>query len=578
VSRKSVVSKLASAAIPNRLDRHFWLITAILLAIMGASQFGSAIRESPTNDEATHLTAGYIYLTTGEYGMDLSHPPLGRVLAALPLLALPLRRIPPDKAWLNLGTLIWDNPVPPATVILYARLVVIALTLLFGAWLSWWTRGQFGASVALLALSFFIFDPNIVAHGHYVTTDLIASFGIFLACTLWADFLQEPSSKTLILAVGALGFALISKFSALFLLIVLPLLYGVAWRWKRGQRFFTLRGAIGVLLFTIVGVSVCIALAYAPATMVQAHSSWAAKDRTPASSDGTVQSVQLSVAVRRAISELQSVTRPSSFGYIQGLNQLLKHNSEGNPAYLVGQFSPSGWWQYFPVAFLVKTPTGTLLACLLAAASLFYFRRQTVPVLPLACVALPPAIYFLIAMRSSIDIGVRHILPVYSFLYVFLSFVLIRYGSYLFGRSGPFAIAALIVLTCTESLLSYPHYLAFFNWPSGGPANGSHYLLDSNLDWGQDTDNLRTYVLRTGSTPLCTALFGNTPRNYFGTGSRDLFTTGTPEGLENLNCVVAVSVNFVKGLYVGPEEFATLRRQEPFAKVGFSIYLYDLRH
>jgi hypothetical protein len=174
--------------VPRRLDRHFVLIAGILLTILAASQIGSAIQESQTNDEPVHLTAGYIYLTTGEYGMDLPHLPLGRVLAALPLLLLPLRRIPADRAWLDFGTLIWDNPVPPSTVLMHARLVIIALTILFGAWLGWWTRRQFGAPVALLALTFFVFDPNIVAHGHYVTTDFISSFGFFLVCSIWKDF------------------------------------------------------------------------------------------------------------------------------------------------------------------------------------------------------------------------------------------------------------------------------------------------------------------------------------------------------------------------------------------------------
>jgi hypothetical protein len=508
--------------------------------------------------------------------MDLSHPPLGRVLGALPLLALPLRQPPSGNVWLTLGTVLWDNP--PSTVLLHARMVVIALTLLFGAWLSWWTRREFGAPVALLALFLFVFDPNIIAHGHIVTTDLILSFSIFLACTLWTDFLQEPSLAALVPAVGGLGLALISKYSALFLLTVLPPLYAVAWWRKRGQAFFTLHGAIGVLLFTIMGAGAIIALAYAPATIVRERSSWAADGGPPVSTDAAIQSVSLAISVRRVLSELRSATSPSSFRYIQGLNQLFEHNSGGQPSYLLGQFGSHGWWQYFPVAFMVKTLTGALLACLLATASLLYFRKETAPFLPLVCVTLPPAIYFLLAMRFSIDLGVRHILPIYAFLYVFASFMLIGYGQHLLGRAWPYAIAALMILTCTESLLSYPHYLAFFNWPSGGSVNGWHYLLDSNLDWGQDTDNLRRYVERNGSTPLCTALFGYTPHNYFGTGWRNLLVTGTPEGVENLNCVVAVSANFVNGLYIGPKAFATLRQRKPFAKIGFSIYLYDLRH
>jgi hypothetical protein len=312
--------------------------------------------------------------------------------------------------------------------------------------------------------------------------------------------------------------------------------------------------------------------------MALAHSSTAGDGRPSLPDTSTVQTPQPAGSATRLLSELESVATLSFFRYIEGLNQLRQHDAEGHPAYLLGEFSRSGWWQYFPVAFLVKTPTGVLLASLLAAASILYLRGRVAPSLPLVCVVLPPTIYFILAMRSSIDIGVRHILPVYPFLYIFLSFVLMRYASFLLGRRvWPFAIATLIAMTGTESLLSYPHYLAFFNWPSGGSANGADYLLDSNLDWGQDTDSLKKYVEAARSTPLCTALYGHPPPNYFGPDTRELFTSGRPEHIESLNCVVAVSANFVKGLYIGPQAFARLREQEPFAKIGFSIYLYDLR-
>jgi hypothetical protein len=573
---KSLRSEATSSAFFRLLDRHFLLITGLLLAILALSQLGSAIQETPTNDEPVHLTAGYVYLTRGEYQMELSAPPLARVLTALPLLAWPPRLRPSGNLWHILGTVLWDDP--PSTVLLHARMVVIALTLLFGAWLSWWTRREFGVAVALLALFFFVFDPNLLAHGHYATTDLCVSFGIFLACTLWTDFLQAPGWEALGLAVGGIAFALLSKYSALFLIVALPLMYGVAWWRKRGRPFFTSRYAIAVVLATILGVTSCIALAYAPAAIVRARSSWTAPGSSPVATVATPPKVRSTISVRRFFAEFRSAISPGSFRYIQGLNQVRKHNTDGQAAYLLGQFGSRGWWEYFPVVFMVKTPTGVLLACLLAAASLFYFRKETSPVLPLVCVTLPPALFFLAAMSSSIDLGVRYILPIYAFLYVFVSFMLVSYGRGLLGRTWPYAIALLLILTCSESLLSYPHYLAFFNWPSGGSASGASYLLDSNLDWAQDTDNLRRYVERTGSTPVCTALFAYTPKDYFGPGWRDLLATGVPEGFENLNCVVAVSVNFVKGLYIGPKAFAALRRLKPFAEIGYSIYLYDFRH
>src|ERR1051326_8902827 len=135
--------------------RYFLWIAASLLAVMAALQIGSATHESPTKDEQIHLEAGYIYLTTGEYSMDLTHPPLVRILAALPLLSLPIQFVPANRAWPDFSMFLWRNPTPARTILFRARLVVIILTVLFGAWLAWWTRRYFGTRIALVALTFF---------------------------------------------------------------------------------------------------------------------------------------------------------------------------------------------------------------------------------------------------------------------------------------------------------------------------------------------------------------------------------------------------------------------------------------
>ena len=549
------MAPLRSTPLRPLLDRYLIPIAGFLLTVMCGTQIGSAIVESPTNDEPIHLTASYIYLTKGRYNMDLPHPPLGRVLAALPLLALPLNRIPAEKAWPEFRTFIWGNRVSVDTIMLRARLVTIALTLLFGAWLCWWTRRHFGPAAALLALTFFTFDPNLIAHGHYVTTDLIVSFGIFLTCTLWADFLLTPSWKRLILAALALGMAILSKYSALFLLLVLPVLYFVAWTRNRSRPFFTWRGAIITFVVMGAGAGILVALAYAPDVVTIIH-----------------------LLRAERITAINSHTLVSSFGYFRGLRQVAQHNAEGNPAYLLGHLGQYGWWDYFPVAFLVKTPTGVFAACGIAALSLLKFRLRPPPALLWLCLALPPLIFFTLAMCSSIDIGVRYILPVYPFLYVLLAVVLIDYAPLLLRSAWPWTVAALMLLVAVESLSNYPHYLAFFNWASGGAANGSHYLLDSNLDWGQDSKNLANFVRDHHVTPLCTALFGTAPGNYYVREARNLHQTGMPEGVEHLPCVVAVSANFLHGLYIPPAVFAPLRQRQPMAEIGHSIYLYDLRH
>jgi hypothetical protein len=501
-------------------ERHFIAIASALLAILAALQIGSARNESVTNDELIHLIPGYVYLTTGEYSMELSAPPLGRVLAALPLLLTPIRHTPADRAWAEFDNFLWQNPASGQSILFRARLAVIILTVVLGAFLAGWTRQYFGAAVALLALTFFVLDPNLIAHGHYVTTDLIATFGIFVAAALWASFLCDPSWKRLVAAAIGLGVALVSKYSAIFLLLVLPLLYSIAWWNNRGRSVFTWRGAIVVFVVMCLGAGSVITLAFAPQAMTRFHELRAQGYRVPFFDRVFGLGAESTTRTSKMVAALGAAAAEPAYAYLTGLDVLLKHNADGHHAYLLGQFGRHGWWHYFPIAFLVKTPTAVLIAGVLALISLFWLRqRRGVGLLPV-CVGLPPAIFFVLAMGTSINIGLRHILPVYPFLYVGLAYLSVRYSARLLRKLWPLTVAGLIGMLCAECLMVYPHYLSFFNWPSGGPVNGSRYLLDSNIDWGQDFPSLKRYVDDHHPIPLCTALFFDRHVERYGVTSR----------------------------------------------------------
>lgn len=543
--------------------RYFVLIASVLFAILFATQLGSALQESATNDEPVHITSGYVYLTTGEYTMDLTHPPLGRILAALPLLPLHLKHISAPEAWDEYKNMIWANQIPAEAILIRTRLVTIALTFLFGAYFAWWTRRRLGPRVALFALTFFVFDPTLIAHGHYVTTDLIASFAIFLTCTLWADFLDAPGWTRLAVTGLACGVAVASKYSALFLGLVLPGVYAIAYWRNRGRKFFTPRGAVAMLLVLAGIAAAIVVISYVPDIASRIDAPLEPAPRNPDYANGPIKAPDNVLF---------------QFGYFRGLYELALLSARGHPAYLLANFSRRGWWNYFPIAFLVKTSTAVLLACALAVFTLcrLSLRSLRLPTL-LLCLAMPPLVYFALAMLSSLNLGVRHILPVYPFLYVLLAYVLIERAPCVLGSAWRWTLPGLLLLAAVESLSIYPNYLAFFNWPSGGPLNGSRYLLDSNIDWGQDTKSVAAYVKEHHLMPLCTALFGPAPAAYFGITARDLNQTGMPEGVENLRCAVAVSVNVLRGLYNAPEKYRALWSRDPVARIGYSVYIYDLR-
>ncbi len=185
-----------------------WLLIAILAAI----QINTIRNETATWDEPVHLAAGYSYWITGQYQLNPEHPAFVKLLCALPLYwfyhpKLDVTTLGGQDAVLAGNLFVYRNTVPPDTLLLAGRLMNICLTLLFAIYLSWWAERRFGMDVALFALALFAFDPNIIAHGRYITTELAAAFFIFTTCSLWLEYLSQPKRSWLLLTGISLGLA-----------------------------------------------------------------------------------------------------------------------------------------------------------------------------------------------------------------------------------------------------------------------------------------------------------------------------------------------------------------------------------
>lgn len=532
-------------------SRFFAVLAALLLGVMGTAMLTSSLQENDSYDEAGHLAAGYGYLKLGDFGVNAEHPPLGNILSALPLLPLNPRLATEHPSWRQRAApiagaiFLYRNRERPDTLLLLGRIPTMALTLVLGCILAFWARKHFGPAVALFALFLYALDPNLIAHGRYITTDLIATLFIFAACISWARFLATQRWRDLLWAGLVLGLALASKFSTLFLLPVFALLYLI--RWRQGGRLSLGRLAVAVLVLISVP-AVVVGIAYWPET-----------------------------------AKLLSGRLPlEAHSYLLGLQYLGDHFSAGHPAYLLGEVSGQGWWYYFPVAFAVKTPTAVLLLMLLAAVAGVWElvrRRRSPSTLPFAWIvlAVPPAVYFLLSMNSKLDLGLRHLLPIYPFLFVLLSAVLFRLRALLPRRAFVAVILLISALQITESARAHPHYLAFFNSLAGGSSSGPRYLVDSNLDWGQDVKKLKVYMDARGIEEVCLAYFGTADVPYHGIRHRRVPLTWEVEERKNLDCVVAISATLLQDVYVEPRAYEWLRRLEPAERVGYSIYVYDLR-
>ena len=552
--------------------RLFWMGSITLLVYLCAVQVFAAWRESNTGDEALELAAGYSYLKTGDFRMNPEHPPLAKIIETLPVLALhpllPLDSVfwtKADEAGFG-SRFLQQNTNSIDGILFSARIVPIFLSLCLGLAIALWARNAFGPGAAILALALYAFDPTVTAHGHYVKNDLPATLFCFLAVIAWSAFLTRPGLRLLALAGAAVGLAVATKFSALFLFPVLAILYAI--RWWQGQKGLSLRHGIGSLLAAAL-------LAAGVVLLVYAVPAWSHGARL-GGIDARVCRDLLDRDPARAMARLVSRGMPHAHPFLEGLLVYVDHNTVGHPSYLLGMHGTQGWWYYFPVAFAVKTPAATLailaLAGLLLLGKLWRMRIRAVA-FPWFVASVPVAIFCAFSMRSRLDIGIRHLLPIWPFIFILAAAAVTR--ARFPGRTA--IIALLVAGLAAESVSICPHYLAFFNFLAGGPANGPAILADSNIDWGQDAKNLAAWLQAHHVSQVCLDYWGAADMGRLGVRGPSLPATWDTERRASLDCVGAISTNILYDAYSNPRQHAWLRALRPVARVGYSIYIYDLR-
>jgi len=563
-------------------------------------------RKFTTFDEPFYLVGGYSYLVTGDTHMvNRYHPPLAQVLAALPLLGLDLPSPAQDPAWRGPAddstsralalSFLYRNVVPWRTILTRARLMIVGLGVVTGVLVFLWARELWGAGAGVLALVLYAFSPNLLAHARLTTTDFAVTGLSFGACYFAWRFFRQPGLLRLILAGLVLGLALLAKVSALVFaaaLIPLCVLYVAVpprEKCRRGGRYGKLddllatswpgRGALALVAVTamLLVASGCIWLAFfkakAPGTHRESVEQVCAIIGASSSAGGLVEEVSLLARVARATFPLVPWPRQ----YWQLLAWVLARSKTGHPAFLAGEYSQTGWWYFFPVVLAVKTPLPTLIL-LATAAILGWSRRRLFDRLFLL---IPPMLFLAISMQAKINIGYRHILPVLPFLIVFGSQVAGWRLTGVWRKVRWVLVGLLAAWQVAGTVHVWPHYLAYFNETVGGPPQGYKYLVDSNLDWGQDLLGLRDYLRQHHIEKVKLAYFGNV----------------TPEALESLGIsyepvsgrgggppapgVYAISATRLQGAYGVPSfsgesspPFQWARKLEPEARIGYTIFIY----
>ncbi len=556
------------------VKRH-WFPAAccVLLAGMAAAMAAAMLIEVQNWDEGIHLAAGYSYWKTGDFRINPEHPPLFKLVATAPLLLLSPDLPVDSPRWRQPNQMefavefMYKNRVPADRMLLASRSIMMVFTLALGLAIALWTRRRFGALAALLALFLYTTDPNFIAHGHYVTNDVFMAFFAFVSVIAWVRFLDTRRRRDLALAAVVLGLALVAKFSAIFLLPVFGIL-GLLRLRRPYLRDAARMVAAGVICLVISAA--IIAAVYGPATKESLHGP---KFR---------QVVNRSTFGGEVLYQFGKRLGLPAHPYLRGVDVLVEHSEHGHRTYLLGEHSRQGWWYYFPVLFAVKTPTAVLaLAAAALAAALWRLRRwrKILWRFEWAALALPFAAYWASCLSSNMNIGLRHLLPAYPFLFVMIAAALLPDRQA--ARRQRLRLV-LIGVACAFQLFEvariHPHYTAFFNTPAGGPGNGPRYAVDSNIDWGTDLKKLRRYLESIGwKQDVCMSYFGRANMAYYGIHYQYLPETKDIEKRASADCLAAISVTQLYEVYTPPGTYAWLREKEPVAKVGYSMYIYDLR-
>ena len=297
---------------------------------------------SQTVDEATHLAAGYSYLTTRDFRLDAEHPPFIKELQALPLWVIYELPFRPDlRQWRDADQerigldFLYNSPIPADQILAWSRFTNLFLGVLLVALIGWWAYRLWGSLPAMLAITLASLEPNLVAHSALVTTDLGVALFIFLTVYLLWEYLQLPTWYRLVAVGVSTGLALASKFSALFLVAALSLI---------------------LALLVIAGEHCALPL---NKTRI---------DRWPKIVQaGTLFLIVLFVAflIIVPVYFFQGIVP-----WVTGLREFLGHADTGHLSFFLGNYSYQGWWDYFGVAFLIKTPIGSLLLIAASLASL----------------------------------------------------------------------------------------------------------------------------------------------------------------------------------------------------------------
>jgi hypothetical protein len=536
--------------------RHTWTAAAIpaFLLTLYAAQCAWFIRtQSLTYDEPVHIAEGLDAWRNGRFQEYNDHPPLARLLCTLPLM---------NGKWLvdveKLPAGFRVHRVSPDPILLAwrARLVNVVLGVLLGVLLWRSALKIFSPSAAIFALALFAFSPALIAHFSLVTSDGAATLLIFATALQITCWRRMPTWQNALLCGVIFGLLLLAKFSTvpMFLLAMFWMLVPVSaeatfdgFRWKWKQSMF----ALVIALFMVwAGYFFHVSrLTIRQGRLTATHPHWTAPLVKPSH-------FWFDITVSVPAGE-----------FLAGLRDVALHNAHGQPAFFLGQISPTGGWKaYYPVTILLKWPA-LIFALSFAGFLLCAFRRVRVP--NFGILVSFPVSYLVLAIFAHFNIGERHVLPLHPFA-LWLAAAVWHFTSRF--RLGPLLLVAIVILHAADVLRYAPDYLSYFDI-FVSPKTSYRLLADSNLDWGQGLLAMRKYEIEHPKEQISLAYFGSVDPALYGIRARAL-----PEN-QHTSGTVVVSATALAGEYLGdPDGYRWVLRYRVAEVLDHCLYVFLVDH
>ncbi len=549
-----------------------------LLVLHYALAASSLLQENPTVDEVVHMPAGITYWQKGTFRLYHHNPPLVKLVAALPVVwanpvTEPLYLQPswksPDPSQTTFSqTFAFLNRARYFELFQLARLMMPLFSIIGGLVVFAWSRRLNGTWGGLLSLSLWVFCPNILAHARLVTSDVgSTALGVAATYVFWR-YLHQPNWRWAAAAGVLLGLAQLTKFTMLLLYAVWPFLWLVRLLLvtPHAERTAQLSRALGHGLLIVLLSIVTIDAGYffegvgiplgkfefasksltlpVPPEMKRPHSknllleaAWQFRvnrirgtwlERLPCPlpehyvlgfDEQKIETEGIPERFTKAVSNPNEAIRDQMVARERAVPESSSDTKGAYPVYLNGELRRTGWWYYYLLALFYKLPEGTLILAVLSLLSLRFVRHSRAEWADeIALWTLPVVILFSMSFLTDINLGLRYVLAILPYVFIatgrLVPFVLSR------PRTRKWVLTGLVVAslgsTIVASLWIHPHYLAYFNWASGGPDRTPARLIDSNLDWGQDLIALQKWWKKNiPGQPIGLAYFGQINPSIF---------------------------------------------------------------